>query len=161
MQIVEPVGQGVRVGLRRHGQFGEPTVGVPTREARVLAEVLLVAQAEPAGPACRSQPGDSYPLSLLESRRARAGTDDLAHDLVPGNDPSTLGGQLAVAEVEVGPAHAAGADGQQHLPGARHRSRLLDQAEPALGLAGPSGLDDPGPHHPAGFITEALVTGPD
>ena len=98
-----------------------------------------VAQAEPAGPHVDRNQATPTRSPCSNRGRARAGTDDLAHDLVPGNDPWTLGGQLAVAEVEVGPAHAAGPDGQQHLPGARHGSRLLDQAEPALGLAGPSG----------------------
>ena len=46
---------------------------------------------------------------------AFASADDLADDLMPGTSGSFGRVELAVDDVQVGPAHAARADPQQHL----------------------------------------------
>jgi hypothetical protein len=62
-----------------------------------------------------------------------------------GHDARTLGRKVAIAEMEIRPAHAAGSDGEQDLPGTRYGSRPLDRPERAARRSG--GVDDPGPHH--------------
>jgi len=96
---------------------GEAAVDLVTREARLSAEVLPPARAEAARPAGPAQPrhADTPP----EGQPLDAGPDRLDHadDLVPGDHGAAEVRQLAVHDVEVRPADAAGEDPQSHLPG--------------------------------------------
>jgi hypothetical protein len=85
----------------------------------VLAEVLVAAPAEAAGLVGLVQPRHADAIAHGERRRARlaarrhhlctcAETDDLADDLVPGDDGRAMGRQLALDNVQVGAADAAG-----------------------------------------------------
>ena len=128
---------------RRHRVLGEAAVHVPAGEERVLAEVLLPAPTEPAGLVGLVQPGDADAVACGERRRARlaarrddlcAGTErhDLADDLVAGNDGRAVRRQLALQDVQVGAADAAGQHPQEHLARTRLGHRELDEPERRL-----------------------------
>src|SRR5262249_14667857 len=86
-------------------------------EARTEAEVLAAAPAVRALSARPAQPGDADARALAEVPSA---DDDGADDLV-AEDQGQLGTrQLAVGDVEVGPAHAARIDAHEHLAGGGH-----------------------------------------
>ena len=108
--VVEGVGQPVGEGLVDHGQLGVAAVVVPAGEARLEAEVLVAAEAEAARAVGAAQPGDADPLAHREPLGAGPAPVDPAHDLVAGHDVAAMGGQVALDHVQVGPAHAAGAD---------------------------------------------------
>ena len=68
--VVEGVRERVRVALVDDGQLREAPVGVPAREARLEAEILRAAAAEPAHPTGVAQPGDPDVCADREPRRA-------------------------------------------------------------------------------------------
>ena len=128
---------------RRHGVLGEAAVHVPAGEQRVLAEVLLPAPAEPAGLVGLVQPRHADAVAHGERRRARlaarrdvlgAGSErhDLADDLVAGDDGRAVRRQLALQDVQVGAAHAAGQHPQEDLARTRLGHRELDEPERRL-----------------------------
>ncbi len=59
--------------------------------------------------------------------------DHRADDLVPRNDRELGLCQVAVDDVQVGAAHAAGGDPDQDLPGPRHGHLALDERERRMG----------------------------
>ena len=128
-----PAGQTVDEPGRRHRVLGEAAVHVPAGEQRVLAEVLAAAAAEAAGLVGLVQPRHADAVARGERRRARlaarrdelgarAERHDLADDLVAGHDGRAVRRQLALQDVQVGAAHAAGQHPQQHLARARARA---------------------------------------
>jgi hypothetical protein len=58
---------------------------------------------------------------------ARAQGCDAAHGLVTGHDAGSSGRQVALDELQVGPAHRARGDLDQDLPWPRHRLRTADR----------------------------------
>jgi hypothetical protein len=108
--VVVGVGKPVRVGLGHHGPLRVAAVGVPPGEARVDAQVLGAAPAPSAAAASVPQPGDARPLADREPSAARAEGLDLADDLVARDGGRLARGQIALGQVEIGPAHAAGRD---------------------------------------------------
>ncbi len=128
---------------RRHRVLGEAAVDVPAGEQRVLAEVLLAARAEPAGPVGLVQPRHADAVAGGERRRARlaARSDELragperhhlADDLVSGDDGRAVRRQLALQDVQVGAADAAGQHPQEDLARTRLGHRQLDEPERRL-----------------------------
>ena len=128
---------------RRHRVLGEAAVDVPAREQRVLAEVLLPAAAETAGLVGLVQPRHADAVAGGERRRARlaarrdelgAGSegDDLADDLMAGHHGRAVRRQLALQDVQVGAADAAGQHPQQDLARTRLGHRELDEPERRL-----------------------------
>ena len=83
-----------------------------------------------AGPA---QPGNSHALPGRHAAHPRADGRYPAHDLVARNHRQHGVGQLAIDEVKVGPAHAAGFDPQQDLAGGRARHGQLDRLQGQAG----------------------------
>ena len=69
------------------------------------------------GAAGMAEPGNADAPSGPERRHAVAGPVDDADDLVTGHDRQTRIRQLAVDDVQVGPADAAGLDADQDLTG--------------------------------------------
>ena len=95
-------------------------VEVVAGEARAVAEVLA-ARAAVAARRRRS--------SRATARRARsaAARRPLADDLVAGHERQLRVRQLAVDDVQIGAAHAAGVDAHQHLPRPRLGNRQLGE----------------------------------
>jgi DUF177 domain-containing protein len=76
-------------------------------------------------------------------RRLRARGLDDADDLVPGDDRQPRAGDLAVEDVQVGPADAAGVDANEHL--ARSRLGVGNLREPERPAGG---IEQDGTHRP-------------
>src|SRR5581483_7649345 len=77
-------------------------------EAGILTEVLLAGTAMAAESAGLREPGDTHPLAAAKASDRRARLGHPPHDLVAGSDGIVDAGQLAIEEVQVGAAHAAG-----------------------------------------------------
>src|SRR5207248_6770479 len=122
------LGVGVAVGERKavalvgDGHPGVATVDLVTREARTVAEVLAARPAMLAGAARPAQPRNSDPRSFRESRAS--GFYD-PNDFVAEHERQLRIRQLAVQDMQICPAHAAGADAQEHLPGLWNGIRQL------------------------------------
>ena len=100
--------------------LGVAAVDLVAGEAGVRAQVLLARPAVAASAAGPAEPGHADPLARArEPRRPRPRADDVADDLVAGNDRQLRLRQLAVDDVQVGAADGARGDLDQHLPGAR------------------------------------------
>lgn len=76
------------------------------------------------------EPRDADPAPE-ERVRAAPGAHDRPDGLVPGNDRRTTDGQVALDDVEIGPADAARRDGDEDLARARDGiGRLLEDERP-------------------------------
>ena len=124
--------EGEAVALVGHGVLGVAAVEVVAGEACVGAEVLAARPAEAAGAAGPPQPGNADPRAGVEARDVGAEGDDFAHDLMAEHERELGVGQLAVDDVQVGAAHAARRDPQQHLvrSGNGHRQARFAQRPP-------------------------------
>jgi hypothetical protein len=127
----------------------EPAVTIPGREARIRAQVLAAAGARPARPAGSREPADGRAIADRPAGHGGAHGLDATHDLVARDRGEPVGGEVALDELEVGPAHGAGAYAEEQLAGTRRRVGHLAEAERlSLGeRAGP--LQDEGAHHGA------------
>ncbi len=105
------------------GEFGIAAVGVPAGVARVRAQVLRAAQAEPATPAGVAQPGDPHAVPDRETPGAVPGSHHLGDHLVPGRHPRPVHRQIPLRDVQVRPAHPAGQHPYQQFPRARVGTR--------------------------------------
>ncbi len=137
---------------RRQRVLGEAAVHVPAGEERVLAEVLLPAPAEAAGLVGLVQPRHADAVAHGERRRSRlaarrdelrTGTErhDLADDLMAGNDGRAVRRQLALEDVQVGAADAAGQHPQEDLaadPARAPEARRAGAAPPPQERAPPA-----------------------
>jgi hypothetical protein len=79
-------------------------------------EVLAAAQAVAAFAVGPAEPGNAHPLARSE---VPAAAHDPSDDLVPEDERQLGVRQLTVRDMEVGPAHTASRDLDQHLAGAR------------------------------------------
>ncbi|ACM34586.1 hypothetical protein Dtpsy_3153 [[Acidovorax] ebreus TPSY] len=98
------------------------------------AQVLAPTGAEPAVPTGPPQPRNAYPLSPPPAPHARPQAGDTGHDLMPRHEGPHRIRQLAVTQMEVRAAHAAGLHRQQQLACLRNGARQLRQPQR---LAGP------------------------
>ena len=96
-------------------------------ELGMVAEILAAVVAIEAMPAGVREPGNADPLADREAFDAGAEPLDEADDLVAGNDRQPLVRQLAVDDVQIGAADAAGLDADQQL---RRPRRGLGRAPP-------------------------------
>src|SRR6266508_242375 len=108
-QTVDPLGA-------RHNYLGVAAVPVAPSEGRLLAEVLAPRAAEAADPAGRSHPAHADGIPRRESPDSRSQSDNLPRGLMPGND-GQASRNLALQDVQVRPADAAGLDGDRDLAG--------------------------------------------
>ncbi len=144
---IESVGQAVQeVGPRGH-PLGEAAVTVPSGEPRLLTQVLPTRGTEPAGTAGRGDPRHPDPLADVGVDHAASAVQDGSYDLVPGDDRQRLGGQIALAELQIGSAHATGLDPHQHVLGPDLGFGDLDDGQwtvaGRLGLAEQCGSHEP------------------
>ena len=105
-----------RVGNR---VLGVPTVDVVAGESGVVAEILAPRRAVDARAARPAEPGDAHAISDAHRLHLSPGCDRFSNNLVTGNEWQLGMGQLAVDDVQVGPAEGAGADSDEDLAGAR------------------------------------------
>ena len=103
-------------------------------ETRLVAQVLAPAQAKAAMPAGVAQPGHAQPLPDGEALDLFALGDHDADDLVAGYQRQFRLGEFAVQDVQVGAAHAAGADLEQHLVVAARGRRQFDESQGRVGF---------------------------
>jgi hypothetical protein len=81
---------------------------VPSREGRLGAQILVAAPAESTATAGVGQPRDSDPVTRGETRAVGTELVDDADDLVAWDDVWTVDREIALGDMEVGSAHAAG-----------------------------------------------------
>ena len=107
-------------------------IDAAAREAGALAQVLLAKLAVTAGPAGLGEPGDADPVTGAKGRDRAAGVDHAPDDFVPGRHRVDGLRQLAVDEMQVGAADAAGAHLDENLVlEERCERRLLTHERPA------------------------------
>ena len=129
-EVAEPVGNREAEALVGDDPLGVAAVDVVAGEAGAVAEVLPAARAEAALAARPAEPGHAEPAAVL----------GLADDLVAGHERQLRTRELAVDDVQVGAADAAGADAEQQLPRRRlgplelrrpqRRARSVEQHRP-------------------------------
>ena len=130
------LGVGVGVGQREGvpgvgaGVLGIAAVAGVAGEARRVAEILPPAPAVRAASAGVAEPGDADALPDRQPLGLGPERDDPPDDLMPGDDAVRHPRQLAVDDVQVGPADAAGGDPHHDLLRSRLGHRPLDRLEP-------------------------------
>src|SRR5262245_3282180 len=107
--------------LRNHRVVGEAAVGVIAGVLRVLAEVLAPAPAGVADAAGPAKPGDTHSIPGAKAMGAGARRLDPPDHLVTRHDGRANEGQIALDDVQVSAAHAAGDHAKQDLVRARRR----------------------------------------
>ena len=115
---------------RRHEVLGKAAVAGPARELGLLTQVLPARRAEAARAARGVEPRDADPPPHINPglRNDRfAQRLDRPHHLVAGNQGAPAHLELALHDVQVGAADAAGIDLDQQMP--RGRGRGLDLFE--------------------------------
>jgi hypothetical protein len=119
--VREVAGEAVGVVLVDYRRLGISPVAVPAGEERKEAKVLGAALTEPALPAGVPEPRDADSLTDDKAMGALSDLLDDADDLVSGNHPGALGGQVPLDEVEIGAANGTGCDrnGDLSWPGRR------------------------------------------
>ena len=128
--VAEPVGNRVGEVLAHHHEFGVAAIVVVTGKPRVRAEVLAAAPAPGALAAGLAQPGDADPRAGGSEARASGATAyDRADDLVTGDDSRMARRQVALGDVEVGAADAAGLDTDENLARAGLGHRKLNRKQ--------------------------------
>src|SRR5262249_47304882 len=95
------------VALVGRGQLRVAAVDLVPGEAGALAEVLAAGPAEPALAARPAEPGDAHAVAGLEALGPLPARDDLAGDLMAGDERELRLGEVAVDDVQVGAADAA------------------------------------------------------
>src|SRR5207302_3707561 len=113
--VAEDLRELVGVGLVDDRILRVAAVVVPSGEAGLEAQVLSACGAEAAHAAGMAQPGDAGPVPNGEPLGLGPEGVDLAHDLMAGNDAGALGRQIALGQVQIGPAHAAARDADADL----------------------------------------------
>ena len=91
--------------------LGKAPVSIPAGELCLLAQILATVSAEPADPTGRPQPCDADSRADLDRVDTPSEFDDGTDDLVSGHDRQRPRREITLAQLEVGPADAAG----QHL----------------------------------------------
>jgi hypothetical protein len=160
------LGDGKAEALAGDRVLGEAAIAVVAGETSPITEVLAPGAAGAAVATCPAEPGHAHSAADGEARHAGTIRHHRSHDLV-AEDEGQLGvGQLAVDDVKVRAAHAAGRDAQQDLarPGLgkgtllqpqRAGRRLQDHGAHELILASPCRPRLPG--HRCCWLTADLI----
>ncbi len=111
-----------RIGDRRGREAAVPAVA---GEERAIAEVFVAARAIGADAAAMAEPRHADALAQAQSHDVAADRIDPADDLVAGDDRHDGIGQLAVDDVQIGPADAAGGDAKADFTGSGKAVRKL------------------------------------
>src|SRR6266536_6018836 len=118
--VVEQGWNDIGEGFWDAGILGVAAIVGPARVGRVRAEVFAVPGAEAAVTAGRAEPGD--PDAVTDPESLGAGTERIhrAHDLMPRDQGQAPLTELALDDMQVGAARAAGSHPHPHFS----RSRL-------------------------------------
>jgi hypothetical protein len=114
VDVVERLRQRVREVCARRRELGVPAVDVVARKGRTIAKVFGAAQAVGARPVGRRHPRDAD--ARPQGSFGTLAGDDFADDLMPRYERQSMRRQLAVDDVQVRAADAAGPYAQQKLP---------------------------------------------
>ena len=95
----------------------------------IVTEIFPAGQTIATMAAAGTQPGNPDPLADCESRDVGPHLHDPANDLVPRNDGIAGFFYLAVSNMKIGAAHAAGKNFEQYLVGARHRHIAFNRTQ--------------------------------
>jgi hypothetical protein len=120
LQVRIAVGQREAEALVRNRVLGVAAVDVAPGEARALTQVLEPSPAVRTLPARPAQPGHAHPAAAVHAR---------ADDLMAEDQRQVPGPDVAVAQVQVGPADAAGVHADQDLPGGGPRLRHVGETQ--------------------------------
>jgi hypothetical protein len=116
MQIVEALVQRMRKIRARDDGLGIAAIDVVPREYRRVAQIFTPCTAKAARAVRPAEP--RYPDARSNLKRNAVGTSsDDADDLMSGNDRRMMRGKVAFYDVQVGSAHAAGANGDENFTG--------------------------------------------
>src|SRR5206468_12244061 len=96
--------------------LGVAAIDVVAGEFRLQAEVLEAALAEAAGFVDEAEPGHADALFRRKAVRATAPLGDVAHHHVPNHQRQLRVDQLAIDDVQIGPAYSANRNPDQNLP---------------------------------------------
>ena len=118
---VAPPGCGKQNRSSATVRLGEAAVDVVSGEPGLVAEVLVPRGAVPAAATGRAEPRNSDAVPRAEPQGFRTARLHDADDLVPEDERELRLRELAVENVEVGPADRAGRDAEEHLAGTRDR----------------------------------------
>ena len=135
MLVVDRIGQTVGKIFAHDGLLGISAIAIPSGKACVGAEILAAFAAVSAATVGFAQPCDADPIADFEAPAPGTQAFDHTDDLVSGNDSGMFAGKIALDEVQVGPANAAGRDAHRNLSRSRNRRRLFDQSQ-RLGFDG-------------------------
>jgi len=98
--------------------FGVASIDGVAGEGGVVAEILFVAEAEGAGAVGASDPGDTD--AHADGAFGCSSADNLADDLVAGDEGLMHEAEVALEDVEVGAADTAGEDAEHDLSVGEH-----------------------------------------
>src|SRR5262249_13122934 len=129
--IPELIGNRVGEVLAHDRELGVTAVVIVAGEARVGAKIFTSAPAIYALAAGLAQPRDSDPRAQAEARASGTASCDRADDLVAGNDSRKTWRQIALGNVEIGAAYAAGPDADENLALPGLGDRKLDRKQRA------------------------------
>ncbi len=118
------------IGAHR-GELGVAAVDGVAGEDGMVAEVLHVVAAEPAIAVDAADPGDADARACGEHRGCAF--DNFADDLMAGDDAWMERREIALDDVEVSAADAAGEDLEEQFAGLRLRARDVFDGEPGAG----------------------------
>ena len=124
---------GKAIALVGDGQLGIAAIDLVAGEASAVAQILAAAAAVLAHPAGPVEPRHADPVADREPVGRFPLLDDDADDLVPGNERQLRIGKLAVDDMQICPAHGAGAHRDQQLLRAGMRRRQLRRRQRAPG----------------------------
>jgi hypothetical protein len=100
---------------------GKATVARVAREQRTIAKIFLTTPAIGAFAAGVTEPGNPDAVADLDGGYTGAKRLCPADDLMTGNDGIADAGQLAIHDMQISPAHPAGADRDAHGAGPGRR----------------------------------------
>ncbi len=123
------LGQRETVGSVGDRMGGVAAVARIAGEERVVAKIFARAHAIGTMPASMTEPRHADARAGRKARHARARRDDAADDFMSGNDGELRLCQLAVDDMKIRAADAAGFDAQQQLSRAGRRERTLFHEE--------------------------------
>ena len=155
LQIRVALGDREAVALVGDRLLGVSPVELVAGEPGPLAEVLPARAAVAAVAIGPSQPRDPYPLTGVEALRPLPRRLDRADDLMTEDEGQLRLVEVAVGDVEVGPADAAGVNPHEHLPPARLRI-----GQPCLTKGLPLGVENHCPHPAHSPPTAAPISDP-
>ena len=127
MYVIEAGGQRIDEIGARQGVFGITAVDcVPSKDG-LNAEIFHVMAAVPTIAVNATHPGDAD--AHADRKVLSCALDDLADDLVAGDETWVECGEIALDDVQVGAAGSTGDDAEQDVAGYELRTRYLLNAE--------------------------------